>query len=117
MILRKTQVAFLDQQQSSSFERRLIAFLQQEFEGAAREPAAALQPELAVQISNARKYDLLTEQSIASYVVTAWLLGPDFDVAFPAANEVLTAQIPGEMKAAFLEAWTTELFETLEAKA
>jgi len=112
--IRKKQISFLDEQQSATYELRLAKFLQEQFSDAAQEPLVKLRPEVSVQIEKAHGYGLVSEQDIADYAVTAWLLGADFDTEFPAAKEVLTSQIPGEMKARFLEEWTKEMFETLE---
>jgi len=112
--IRKQQFDVLNQQQEADYELRLTRFLRMQFADAAAEPVEKLRPEVAGQIAKARRYGLLTEQEVASYVISAWLLGQDFDKEFPAAQEVLTAPVSGNVKACFLEQWTQELFEKLE---
>ena len=114
--IRKDQFALFSAHQSSGFELRLAEFLQAQFADAAQIPLLTLRPEVAAQIERAQGYGVKSEQDIADYVVTAWLLGIDFDTRFPAANEVLTADLPGEMKAQFLEEWTKEMFEKLKER-
>jgi hypothetical protein len=112
--IRKEQIAALNTGQAENFDRRMAAFLQEQFEEAAEEPVEELLPVIEAQTEKANRYGLTTEQDVASYVITAYLLGLDFDTEFPAAQEVLTAQVPAENKAVFLEEWTKEMLETLE---
>ena len=114
MKVRSEQIAALDQHQSRDYELRLTKFLQEQFADAASEPADMLLPEVAAQIQRARGYGLLSENEIANYVISAWLLGKDFDQEFPAAKQVLRAPISGNMKAHFLEQWAKQIFEELE---
>lgn len=43
------------------------------------------------QCDTARQYGLDTEFDVARYVVTAWLLGTDFDTRLPAMQQVLVS--------------------------
>lgn len=113
MKIRKEQVTFLDEQGGKSYELRLTRFLRQQFPDAAEESEERLRPDVAVQIERAQGYGLLTEQEVATYVISAWLLGKSFDRDFPAATEVLTSSVPSGMKAHFLEHWTRQMFEEL----
>jgi hypothetical protein len=96
-----------------SYELRLTRFLQEQFADAAKEPTNRLRPDVAAQIGKARGYGLLSEQEVAIYVITAWLLGQSFDREFPAAHEVLTSPVSAELKAHFLEQWSRQMFEEL----
>jgi hypothetical protein len=117
LIIRKEQLAFLAEQQGHSYALRLTKFLQLQFPDAGQEPTDKLLPEVAAQIKNAQNYGLLTEQDIAHYVISAWLLGKNFDHEFPAAQEVLAAPISAEMKVHFLEHWTQQIFAELEGES
>jgi hypothetical protein len=112
--IRKELFDALNQQHEARYVSRLTNFLRERFPDAAQEPVEKLRPEVTAQIAKARGYGLSTEQELADYVISAWLLGQDFDKDFPAAREVLTAPISGNMKAYFLEQWTKQLFEELE---
>ena len=49
------------------------------------------QQSLTEQCANARSYGMRTELDIANYVITAWLMGRDFDTRFPAMKEILAS--------------------------
>ena len=66
------------------------------------------------QMRRAMGYGFIAEQDVASYVVTAWLLGESFDTEFPAAGQILNAPDPPEVRTARLEEWTKVLFAALE---
>ena len=99
------------------FEQRLIQLLSQS------DPAAGLVfrapeglAELRLQCAKAWRYGMQAELDVARYVVTAWLLGPDFDERFPAMAEILGSdRITAAQKAEAIErisvAVLTELME------
>lgn len=86
------------------FERRLIKILE------ASDPSAralgdppALET-LRKQCAKARAYGMNAELDVARYVITAWLLGPDFDTCFAAMAEILgAAQLSPTQKADAIE--------------
>lgn len=97
-----------------AFVIRVAAFLRANVPGMAGEPDRTLHPQVEAQIVRAFGYGLESEQAVATYVVTAAWLGPEFDTRFPAAAAVLNARDMDEgRKADWLDAWTIELFEQL----
>lgn len=74
---------------------------------------------LRQQCAKARAVGMSAEIDIARYVVTAWLMGPDFDTRFPAMTEVLSAaRLTGSQKADGIERiCTAVLFELDQGKA
>jgi hypothetical protein len=75
----------------SRFQERLLEFLlknQPDTQGVLDTTEG--KKTLAEQCSKARHYGLSTELALANYVITAWLLGADFDTRFPAMNEILS---------------------------
>jgi hypothetical protein len=114
VIIRKQQLTFLNEHQAATYELRLTRFLREQFPEAAEVDAAELRPAVAAQICKGRAYGCEDEQDAAAYVITAWLLGTDFDARFPAARDVLASSLSGKMKARFLEEWTKEMFQELE---
>jgi hypothetical protein len=114
VIIRKQQLTFLNEHQAAIYELRLSRFLREQFLDAAEEDPAELRREVAGQIHKGRTYGCEDEQDVAAYVITAWLLGTDFDTRFPAAHDVLTSSLSGKMKARFLEQWTKEMLQELE---
>ncbi len=115
MIIRKEQMTALSLGTEERFGDRLVAFLRQEFPEAAAQPLQELKAAVQQQDTKARQYGLDNGQDIAVYVVTAWLLGEDFDTEFPAAAETLGSTLSSDLKAHWLSAWTEKLFAALEA--
>lgn len=81
----------LEQASEQRFERRLIGVLTKVDPTAAAvlgtvEGAATLH----LQCDRARAAGMQSELDVSRYVVTAWLLGLDFDTRFPAIAEVLS---------------------------
>lgn len=82
----------LDALAGARFERRLVELLCEEDPAAADTLGTqAGMRMLREQCGKARRYGLHGELDVARYVITAWLLGPDFDQRFPAMAEVLNA--------------------------
>ncbi len=72
---------------------------------------------LRAQIAAARRHGMASELDIARYVITAWLLGPDFDTRFPAMAEVLASdRLTRSQKAEALERITETLLATLRGE-
>ena len=73
---------------------------------------------LQAQVANARRHGMSSELDLARYVITAWLLGVDFDCRFPAMAQVLTSERLGpSQKAEALERICTTLLESLKPGA
>ena len=71
---------------------------------------------LREQYGKANGYGLSSELDAARYVITAWLLGTDFDTRFPAMQEILRdASLSPERKADSIEGFSVTLLETLQA--
>jgi len=99
------------------FEQRLIQLLCRADPAAGRAfQAPDGLAELRRQCAKARRFGMQAELDIARYVITAWLLGPDFDERFPAMAEILGSdRISASQKAEAIErvsvAVLTELAE------
>jgi hypothetical protein len=71
---------------------------------------------LREQYGKANGYGLSSELDVARYIITAWLLGTDFDTRFPAMQETLRdASLSPERKAESIEEFSVTLLETLQA--
>jgi len=116
VLIRKEQMDAFQRAADCSYEMRLVHFLQSQFPDAAHEAEASLVEGIRGQIAKARGYGLLTEQQIATYVTSAWLLGGDFDQEFLAANEMLGSNVPPDDKSDWLERFSEELFHRLEQR-
>ena len=108
------QMKTLNEVAVSDFDQRLVNFLREQFEGARAVPDPQLQQGIRGQVQRAGRYGLDSEQQLAAYVTTAWLLGEDFDETFPRIRTVLCspAYQPDE-KADFLLKHTAQIFEAL----
>jgi hypothetical protein len=70
---------------------------------------------LRQQFEKAQGYGLTSELDIGRYLITAWLMGLDFDTRFPAMQEILTApRGSSEQKAEAIEKVSIALFKTLQ---
>lgn len=78
MKITQKQMDAFSQVEWEKFEIRIADFLQEQFDNARRVPQEDLLPVIHEQVVKARDYGLVTEQQIATYVTTAWLLGREF---------------------------------------
>ena len=95
--------------------RRLIALIRDRFAGhAAGCEDATLGPALWEQTLLARRHGLEDERSAATFALTAWLLGKDFDRSMAALTRILESdRLSPTAKAQALEDFTLLLFHTL----
>jgi hypothetical protein len=112
--IRKEQFGSLSVESQSRFEDRVVDFISEHYDEATELDRAEFRAVVQEQVHKAQRYGLETEEQIATYVHSAWLLGQDFDTRFPAASEQLSSPVftPQE-KSDWLAAWTKMLFETL----
>ena len=70
---------------------------------------------IAAQCAKARSYGMIIELDIANYIITAWLLGLDFDTRLPAMKEILaTPDLTPSQKAALISQVSSLLLDELE---
>lgn len=102
------------------FERRLIQVIGEVDPSAS---AVMSSPEglamLRMQCRRARGFGMRSERDIGRYVVTAWLMGPDFHTDMPAMAEVLASdRLSPALKAEAIERISTAvLFELRQGRA
>jgi hypothetical protein len=65
------------------------------------------------QCDIARQYGLRSERAIATFLMSAWLLGPEFDRRFPAVNQQLLSSLDEDEKASWMEAFVAALLGRL----
>lgn len=99
------------------FVAHLNGYLRHHVPGVANEPPAALDAEVRRQIAAAKAFGLMSERAIATYVVAAAHLGPDFARRYPEAQTALTSNADGNAKAVALEMMTRTMFEALGSTA
>lgn len=102
-----------------SFESKMIAVIRLSHP---QQSADASDPELAGeirrQVERAARHDLTDELSVATYVYTAWLLGPSFDERIPSLAQILgSADMSAAAKVNALNNFTSAVFHALDAPA
>ena len=70
--------------------------------------------QLDTLMARARRHGLSAELDIGRFIVTAWLLGPDFNTRFPAMREILAEpRLSPTQKMDAVEALTTTVLNSL----
>ena len=102
---------------AQSFVDRMAAIIVEADPSAADEVRSdSFAKTVLAQVDKAKRYGLQNARHAATFVLSAWLLGLDFDEHLPAIQAALSN--PGytaHQKATFLEAFTTNLMAGLEA--
>ena len=115
LTLRKEQIEALDKESSDNFLERIYDFLNEEFNDIKNENKKELMIKLEKLKDKGLSYNLITEQQIIIFIITAWLLGENFDTDFPKANAVLLSpDYSPDDKTEWLTKWTESLFKALE---
>jgi len=117
LIIRNKQMDVLADDLEKRFHTRLIDYLKKHFPAAGQAPPASMRATVKEQIAKARSYRLTTERQIATYVIAAWLMGPDFDTKFTAIREILTSSKTAEQKSKWLADTTKNVFRQIKKGA
>lgn len=98
------------------FERRLADTLAQgDPQAAAELESPEGQALLRAQIKRAGAHGMKAELDVARYVITAWLMGPDFDEQMPAMAEILRApSLTPSQKAEAIERVASTVLQQLQ---
>lgn len=99
----------------AAYVRKLADFLRANAPGMATEPDQTLLPQVAHVVQRARDFGFASEREVATFALTAALLGPDFPDNFAGAREILEMKAPASRRAELLQDFTRELFEVLES--
>ena len=115
MKIRSEQMREMARLASLNFETRIIAILYENYPESKAVPSDELRTGVQEQIRKAQtSYGFETEQQLANYVHSAWVLGTDFATRFPAAAERLSSRAyTTQDKSDWLAAWTKALFDAL----
>jgi hypothetical protein len=101
--------------ESYPFEERVKNYLYETFPDAQDIPNEQMISTVLDLLEKAYAYGFEAEDDLAIYIVTAYLLGVNFDSEFPAAKHILTdPAFSANEKAEQLQFWTHELLKTLE---
>jgi hypothetical protein len=98
-----------------AFSERLVDFLTAQFPDALQIERTDLIKNAQYSIERSEEYSMRNEDEIATFFLTCWVLGLDFDTEFPAATTVLQdPDCPPAEKARWLERWVMEMLKSLE---
>lgn len=102
---------------AQSFVARMAAIIVEADPSAADEVRSdSFAMKVLAQVDRAKSYGLQSARHAATFVLSAWLLGLDFDEHLPAVQAVLNnPNYSAHQKATFLETFTTSLMAGLEA--
>ena len=79
-------------------------------------PRDEMEENVRLLLTKAESYGLETEEQIGTYVMVAWIMGPDFDTKYPAAVDVLPAtHFSAEEKSEWLVEWSDRIISALKS--
>lgn len=97
------------------FIEKLILLLRTEFESAENISDEEFKRVIPIQINRANRYLIFLDVNIAKYVISAFLMGEEFDEKFNGAKKILEQiRVHENKKTEELEEWTLQIFENLE---
>jgi hypothetical protein len=100
---------------TDSFKSRLVDFLHESFPESKEAPVTEMKKTIHTVLQKAIHYGLDNEADLAIYVITAYVLGENFDEDVPEAGKFLQdTGYTSNQKANQLEAWTRQVMQTLE---
>ncbi len=109
MIIRRDQTAYLGK---LAFIHRIRKLIWKQFPEALSVPRHELDAQIFRQLQRAERYGLHSENAAATYVMTAWLLGPEFDQEYPAVHDRLSnPQLSEALKVLWLQTFTIRLLD------
>ncbi len=96
------------------FIAKLAAFLREKVPSLASESPEALHVQCKLLKDKAFSFDMRSEQAVATFAMTAAILGLDFVERFRGARQILYADTPEDEKAELLEGFTVTLLKRLK---
>jgi hypothetical protein len=106
-ISERTHTAFREDAERR-YVASVVAFLKKNFPELAEEEPETLTGFVTAMVNKAKGYGLSTKRDAAFYVITARLLGQDFDEKHERASRVLASSLSGPEKADLLQRVTVE---------
>jgi len=114
LILRHPQLIALATKGKEDFINKIMDFLRSEIEDVKKMDDLDLRKEIDNQILKANRYGFCLNSTVASYIISAFLMGENFDTDFKVATEILNEKTNEEVKCKKIEEWVFEIFTTLE---
>lgn len=113
-IIRPELYSAYENEADAAFIAKLAEAVREAVPSLADEPEPAFSAQIRLLVQEARSFNLMSEQAIGVFVVTAGLLGVNFVEEHSAAKEILEGNETEEKKAELLQALTLMLFEALD---
>lgn len=88
--------------------------LRSEFEEIKDIPDDELYKIISYQISKATHYGFTSNTTITSYIISALVMGENFDTEFSRAKQILKDDLSEEEKIEQIENWITDIFDALD---
>ena len=107
------QLLELADKNREGFVLKMIKLLRSDIEEVKELNDSDLKVQVEQQILKANKYGLNRNTSVAIYLISAFLMGENFDEDFEAAAEILQSKMTQEEMGDKLEKWVYEIFRVL----
>lgn len=100
------------------FVRRLVDFLHKTCPESTKMPDDKMHLLIKERlIPRGKSYGLISERQLSFFTLTAWYLGPDFDLNYPAARQVLNdPTLKADEKSVWLADWTNKYLKALRGE-
>ncbi|MDR3752325.1 MAG: hypothetical protein P4K93_03140 [Terracidiphilus sp.] len=112
LAIRDDQFSTLQAEGGAGYIRSLVQFLRDEVPGTAEEDEKYLLDFVKAMVEKAKGYGLKTKRDAAVYVISAYMLGRDFEEDLQVAKRVLSSSLPGPDKAKWLQDATVSLIDS-----
>jgi hypothetical protein len=110
------QISAFREDAESRYVDSVVTFLKSNIPKAAEDKPETLNAFVAAMVKKAKGYGLATQREAAIYVITAYLLGENFDESFERGRRVLHSSLPGADKAEMLQRAAIELLDSAGRK-
>jgi hypothetical protein len=111
---KNSQLIALAAKGKEDFIMKMMELLRSDFDEIKTMDDSALHQEIDLQISKANRYGFTLNSTIASYIVSAFVMGENFDTDFKVASKILNSNMDEQEKCNKTEEWVTEIFSALE---
>jgi hypothetical protein len=114
LIFNNDQLVGLASNNRENFISNLSEILRDELDEIKKMDVDELRNDIIKQIKKANFYGFTLNSTVASYVISAFLMGENFDIDFKAASDILHKSIKQNEKIRRLEDWVHTIFSAFE---
>jgi hypothetical protein len=113
-VIKSNQIDALSATGRENFIHKMMKLLRKDYEDIRKMPLQELHDDILAQITKANKYGFHLNSSLATYIVSSFAMGENFDNDFQGAKEILLADLHEIERSKNLENWVNVIFTTLE---